>query len=292
MYAAYGLAVRVPFPCPVLLETDAEPDVVVEDGLVPSRLDAPLAGDRTWEAEPERFLVRGGRRAGRFLVEGGTRVTLERTPIAEDGLLAFHLLHSVLAAVLRHRGLLVLHANAAVTPSGAVVIAGESGSGKSTALAALLARGCALLSDDVTALRPAAAGGVEVLPGVPHLHLTEESAAAVGQDISGLPRYPWRRTKATVPAHARMAGAPAPLHALYVLASHSGSDLRVSRLDGVEKFDAVRGCMYGPVLAGQHAGHFGPLAALAGEVTVVRAERPAGRWSVEELCEVFLQPAP
>ena len=287
-YSIYGLTLRLPFPCPVLslAPDDAAPDITVADGRVPRHLAAPLAEAPSWQAEPYRFLLRGGARAGRFLVEDGTRVTLERNPAAEDEMLCFHFLDAVLAAILRQRGWLVLHANAAVTPTGAIAVSGESGAGKSTTLAALLQRGCTMLADDITVLRLGAAGCVEALPGVPQLHLTEEAAEGLGQDIVGLPRYRWRRMKAAVPI--QIASTPAPLRALYLLRSSAQAELQIQTLIGAEKFAALQECVYGPLLPQEHPGQFPLFSAVTEQVTVFRLDRPAGRWSVDEIVEAVL----
>jgi len=49
----------------------------------------------------DRLLIRGGPRAGRFLVEGGCRITLERHPAAEEVRIQHHLTHLVLTALLQ-----------------------------------------------------------------------------------------------------------------------------------------------------------------------------------------------
>jgi len=289
-YTVYGLTLSVPFPCPPLslAPTGARPDVNVIDGAVPRTLTAPLAEGNMWQAEPGRFLFRGGARAGRFLAEGGTCVTLERNPAAEDELLCFYFLDAVLAAILRQRGLLVLHANAAVTPTGAIAVSGESGAGKSTTLAALLQYDCAMLSDDITALRLGDDGQVRVLPGVPLLHLSEDAAAGLGRDISGLPRHQWRRLKAAIPTQAAMATQPALLRALYLLQTHASNDLRVHALTGAEKFTALQGCVYGPLLPQEHPRLFPILAAAAEQVKVCRIERPDALWAVRDVINVIL----
>ncbi len=289
-YIVYTLVVRLPFPCPILpaAPVEAVPDVIVEEGSVAYQLPAPLAEDLRWQAEPDRFLWRGGARAGRFLVEGGQHVTLQRGRATNDEFLVYHFLDAVLAAVLRQRGWLVLHANAAVTPHGAVAISGESGAGKSTTLAALLRQGCTMLADDVTALRLRSDGCVEALPGVPQLHLSEDSAAGLGQDISGLPRRRRQRLKAAVPARSIMAESPALLRALYVLRSYSGEAVRVTALSGAEKFAAVQECIYGPLLPDEHPGQFPLFAAVTDRVAVFRLERPIGRWSIDGVLKAVL----
>jgi hypothetical protein len=89
VYRAYGITFAVPFACPALAAAAGvmAPDVVVREGPVGRTLDDAVVREDRWEAEPGRFLVRGGRRAGRFLVEEG-RVTLDRNPGAEEELLA------------------------------------------------------------------------------------------------------------------------------------------------------------------------------------------------------------
>jgi hypothetical protein len=289
-YTVFDLTLRVPFACPPLAPAlaGAMPDVVVSSGVVPRSLAAPHAEGPIWQAEPGRFLWRGGARGGRFLAEGGSRVTLERNPAAEDEILCFHFLNVVLAAILRQRGCLVLHANAAVTAGGAVVVSGESGAGKSTTIAALLQHGCAMLSDDVTALRLGDAGRVQVLPGVPLLHLGEETAASLGYDIAGVPQHKWRRMKAAIPTHAAMSKGPASLRALYLLQTHEGNDVRVRTLAGAEKFAALQACVYGPLLPEEHPGAFPLLSAVAAQVAIMLVERPVARWAAVDVAKLIL----
>jgi hypothetical protein len=289
IYSIYGLTVRVPFPCMSLTPapTDATTDVVVREGPVPcSLVDAPSTGDG-WQSAPGRVLLHGPESVGRYLIEGGERITLARAPGATDEVLAVQFLDAALAMVLQQRGYAVLHANAAVTPTGAVAIGGESGIGKSTALTALLARGCVMLTDDVTAITQRADSHVEVVPGMPHLHLTVEAAARLGQDISGLPQYPWRRMKAVVPTKTQMASAPAPLRALYVLRIHDEDTVYAQPLCGQEKFAVVQQQLYGPLLPAQHAVLFPLLCAIVRQTAVFLLWRPAHRWALDELVDVI-----
>ena len=252
-YSIYGLIVSVPFQCVSLtpVSFSGKVDVQVVDGMVPTRLeDASISGDY-WQVAPGRVLLYAAACVGRFLVEGGTQVTLQRAPEAQEDVLAVQFLDSAMAMVLMQRGYAVLHANAAVTPTGAVAISGESGAGKTTALSALLARGCTMLTDDITALHQRADGVVEVIPGMPHLHMCADAAENLGHDLSGLPVYPWRRMKSVVPTGIHMAEAAAPLRAIYILKVHDGDELKVQKLQGAEKFSTILKCFYGPLLAEQ-----------------------------------------
>ena len=292
-YTVYGLTLSTPFPCTVLppASPQASPDVTVIEGEVPFQLTAPVVEELRWQAEAGRYLYRGGRRAGRFLVEDGKRVTLQRSPAAEDEMLAFAFLDFVLAAILRQRGLLVLHANTALTPQGAVAISGGSGAGKSTTLTALLQQGCAMISDDITALHLGIGGQIETLPGIPQMHITEDTAQSLNYDISTFPRHQWRRMKAAVPMHEQMAAQPAPLRALYLLEKQDVKEVSVQILSGVEKFSVVQSCVYGPLLPDEHPAIFPLFTALTEQVTVYHIIRPHTRWSVADVTKIILSTA-
>ncbi len=289
-YTAYGITFEVPFRCRGL--TAAEPgtpaEVVVREGTVARALDGPVASDRRWDIAPGRFLLRGGRRAGRFLVRDGS-VIVERNPGAEEDVVARCFTEDVLPVLLRQRGLLVLHANAAVTPRGVVAIAGESGAGKSTTLAALLQRGCAMLADDITALDLTADGHLEVRPGVGRVSLTEAAVDGLGYRFHpGLDRS-WRPTKSALATGESMACHPGRLSAVYVLSTHDGPDARLVALAGLEKFDAVQRCIYGPMLPGEHRGAFPLVQAFMWAVDVYRLRRPVDGWTVPEVADIILE---
>jgi len=290
-YRAFGLTIQVPFACPAL--TPASPaadaaDVVVRERPVPGRLSARRSGDASWDAAPGKFLLRGGRRSGRFLVEAGT-VMLERNRECDEAVLARHFTDQVLAALLRHRGLLVLHANAVQTPDGVVVLGGASGAGKSTTLAALLRRGCRMLSDDVTALRPGrAAGVIEVVPGASQVHLTQDAAEGLGYAVSPAQLQPWRRMKTAISARDSMTGQAGRLRALYVLRPSGGEKVVAARVAGRDKFLALQECLYGPMFAEEHPALFPLMSAVVAAVPFYRLDRPASRWSVDEVAETIL----
>jgi hypothetical protein len=169
-----------------------------------------------------------------------------------------------------------------------VAIAGRSGAGKSTTLAALLDRGCAMLADDVTALACASDGQVEVLPGVARVNLTEAAVNGLGYQ-----RHPGLlesgRTKSALAADPPLMAARAGrLAAIYVLCTHDGPEVIHHELTGLEKFDAVQRCIYGPMLPAEHPGAFPLVQALMLTAAVYRLQRPVHRWSVPEVAGIVL----
>lgn len=287
-YTLFDCIIQTTFPCPMLIPAfdHVSPDVVMIEGRVPMALPDAIAEGENWQASPGKFLWRGGRQAGRFLVEGGQKITLERN-LAVDEKLAGHLLSGVLAALLRQRGMLVLHANTAVTNRGAVTVTGETGAGKSTTLAALLNCGCAMLADDITVLRLGASGLVEALPGIAKLNLCEDAAEMLGHSVDTLPRNPLRRIKVVLPTHDEMVSFPTQLYAIYLLKKTTADKIKLTSLDGSEKFAALMECIYGPFFTEEHPGQFSLFGEIVKQVKIFRLERPTSRWSAHEVAEVI-----
>lgn len=228
-------------------------------------------------------MLRGGGRCGRFLVEEGN-VVFHRSPAAEDDIVAFRFLHSVVAAVFRQRGYLVLHANAALREGGkAVVLSGDSGAGKSTTLAGLLARGYKMLSDDITILRASIHNRMETLPGIPQFHLTEEAANRLGHDVPDSPRFSSRFPKRAIAAAESMANEPAELGCIYLIEKGPVEVLRFDALQGMEKFLALQRCVYGPFFPGEHPEAFPIFGLAARQARLVRIRRPALGWTLESI---------
>ncbi|MBI4869773.1 MAG: hypothetical protein HY816_22770 [Candidatus Wallbacteria bacterium] len=289
-YQVYGLVLRLPFACPLLEEAPpgSTPDVEVTLGVVPERLDSPVDWGRSWQVEPDRYLMRPHWGAGHFLLQRGESITVQAKDGADEELLRFQFLGTVLAALLRQRGLLVMHGMSVETPDGAVTVAGDSGAGKSTALLTLLARGCRMLSDDLSALRLESGGEVSVLPGVPRIHLPRDSADKLNRRVEGLPTHPVRPFKSVLPASHAAAREPALLRKIYVLEPWDGDELRVTALQGGSKLLALKSHCSKPANMLDASGLFGALSDLASRVPVYRVQRPRDLWTCDELASALL----
>ncbi len=127
--------------------------------LLPATRSTPPLGDRV-----ERWSYDGA--AGRALLHEGFRTLFlcDRANgraavwLGEGGELPYHLvalpLLPILSWLLAARGLAVVHAAAVATASGALLIGGRSGTGKSTASLACLDAGLGFLGDDMCVIEP------------------------------------------------------------------------------------------------------------------------------------------
>jgi hypothetical protein len=117
-YTAHGLQINSEVPLPGLLPgLSQEPDVRIRYGSVPLALPNPQAESGNFQAAPDTFLL-GVPDVGRFLVEKGQDILIERFPNCQEDILQLFLLGSAFGALLHQRGLLAMHASTIQTDRG------------------------------------------------------------------------------------------------------------------------------------------------------------------------------
>ena len=84
-----------------------------------------------------------------------------------------------------------------------------------------------------------------------------------------------------------MTGQAGQLRALYLLRPSVGQEVVAARVTG-GKFLALQECLYGPMFAEEHPALFPLMSAVVGTVPFYRLDRPASRWSVDEVAETIL----
>jgi hypothetical protein len=254
--------------------------------LVPRALQAPIATAREFDASEDLFLYRGGNRSARFLVQHGETIVFERNLRWQPDLFGHHLLYPVMAAVLRQRRLLVLHASSVVDKRGAVLVAGEPGAGKSTTVAGLVAKGYRLQTDDVSALRVITKGHIEVLPGISQVHLHDKAADRLPFDMRGLVRHSWHGDKMAMPV-AAVSRSACVVYRIVHIGRHAGQGVRVARITGRDRLPLLLRSLYGPVLMEQIRGNFDLLSRALCAADMLSIERPVDEWSLDAVIDAI-----
>lgn len=141
------------------------PDVVVDEGHVPERLDGAAQGNDYVTVSADGAVLLNVPGLVRILARGGRKIIVDILR-RDDPAAAWRLflLGSGLGYLCHQRGLFPLHAASLDIGGRAAAIAGPSGAGKSTLSLALTACGHALLSDDVTVLRTETGAGPQISP--------------------------------------------------------------------------------------------------------------------------------
>lgn len=280
MYRAYGLTLESAIELPELAKLESveerptSPDVQICLGEVPEYLPGrPVP--RAWlDAVNDVCLLRFNG-IGRFLVERGEKITIQKEEQTSFDDLRGFLLGSVIAAVVHQRGMIPLHISAVLTPRGAIAFTGDSGAGKSTMVAHLnRAMGWPLISDDVSRVFESTVG-YEIESGVHTVKLWKDALNSLGRTSSGLRRDLTRYDKFHAIDSNKFTGGNAPLHALVQL--KWGDSHSTKRLTGRRAFEAVLNSVYRPEV-GRMCGNRDRIVeaamSIAGSISVHELERP------------------
>ena len=275
VYTVFGLNVRSDIPLDELppAAADAAADVDIVEGPVPGSGEEILG----YSAVPGGTLLRI-ERVGRYLIEGGRRITFQRDPQSSERNLRLFLLGSAFGALLHQRGLMPLHANAIIVEGRVVAFSGHSGAGKSTIAAWFHDRGYSIFADDVCVIGLGPDGAPHAYPGIPRIRLWREALEASGRRADDYSRSFDDLDKYDVPTPVGGGQAPLPVDRVYLLgkAAEGGTERGFTRLRGVEAVDALVSNTYrGGYLkaTGRTGDHLMTCVKLAKAISVFRADR-------------------
>jgi hypothetical protein len=281
----FGLNIHSEIPLPGCGATGATADVRIRYGAVPDSLPGAAMIRVCTQTRPGQFLLALDRVA-KYLVEDGTRITIEPAPGVTDDEVRLFLMGAVWSALLLQRGLLPLHGSAIRVKDGAVVFAGPSGNGKSTLTAALMERGYPLIADELCALAVKENSPPVLLPGFPQILLWADSLRKLEKDMRHLAPVRPGLGKYVVPLENDTVGAPLPVERLYVMAVGNKPSFRIKPLQGRNRIHAVIECTYRVKHVAGHGlstSHFKQCCDTARHIDVKRLERPLIPFDLERL---------
>jgi hypothetical protein len=275
-YSIYGLRIHTEIACPGLPfdpHPDGNPDVTIRLlPPVPASSESLENGD--YEVRPGvfRLEIKG---VGRYLVEDGSRISVEPMEGSSADEVRLFLLGSVIGALLYQRGLFPLHGSAVETRWGAMIFVGAQGVGKSTLAAQFHRRGYRLLSDDVCAVTTRL-GELQVLPALAQLRLCADAY----ERLDSLEDARFHVDKFVIPMNEGYCPDPAPLRAIHILADREDGDPQFEVLRGFDRIERLLENLYRPqFLEGQKTQSdlmrlAGQIAQKASMVTVSRKRDP------------------
>ena len=263
-YEAFGLAIRSNRPLPALRRsktTGADLRVEFAEGREPE-VDPLAAGTTPYTGSGSVRACDDGSRVLRYASHGGESVwsmrvsadggSIEvrwRGPIEVADIAAF-VETTGLPTALALRGVPVLHGCAVDTGGAAFLVLGAGGSGKSTLAAAAVARGHAVLTDDIAALDGAGAD-VLVQPGDTYLRMNEDTARALGWDPAELrrvfvtPELPRKLFAPLWSGDGSLCGDARRMAAIFVLGERRSGPLTIDRLAPVDALPVLLRNTYG-----------------------------------------------
>lgn len=290
-YRLYGFRVVSELSFPQLVtETEAmsgAPEIFIQSGTVPEWIAqttdkqyefgeefAWLSNKTTW------LMAEGGRKITYCLKEGGNLMYL-RTYILGYGM-------SMLAM---QRGILSIHCSALCDEDGAVLIAGESGAGKSTVTTAFLESGYRLMADDM-ALVETVDGVTRALPAFPFQKLCRNVVEEKGYDLEKLIYINEEKDKFLVPYEGKFDLTAVPVKAFIMLGLAKGEEVVTQEIEGLGRFHVYANNLFLRHLLGQDK--YKPAIGqrcleMAARVPTYYIGRPAGRDTTKQVTEIALR---
>ena len=219
-YRVFGLKVRSEVRLSALIPTPIDSaDVEIRLGAVPKHQSVEPFGLYVDTDGPILNIAN----VGRFLIANGNEIIVEPHAQASARNVELYLLGSAFGAILHHRHLLPLHANAIEIDGRAIAFMGHSGAGKSTLAAWFADHGYRILSDDVCVVDFDSAGLAYARAGIPRLRLWKDALKVRGISETGLTRSFDGQDKFDMPIIGSGSHDPVRLDAIYLLGKNIGA---------------------------------------------------------------------
>lgn len=219
-YEAFGLSIFSELELPELIEADFDiPDITINLGDTPNTIENDLLPHRPLlSINKTQYLQKLP--VATFFVEDGKKITVSPNNDSDEDSVRLFMFSNAFAAILHQRSFLCLHTSAFNFNAKAILITGESGSGKSTTLMALLQKGHDFFSDDVCVLTKNSETDNYnmVLPSYPGVKLWEDSFEKLQLNLLNetiqlrpeLPKYRINTAK-------NKSASPLPVSAIFIL---------------------------------------------------------------------------
>jgi len=268
-------------------EEAAHTDVRIAFASIPHGLTAPVVSGHRRDAAPGDWLLRLTPEQ-RLRATAGRRITIDAPDDADQSELVRWLRGPATAAILYQRGLVPLHGSAVESNGALLAFLGQSGMGKSSIAAALVAGGATLVTDDLLAVSCDKSGNAVARPGPGELRIPPPTWAALGgEPFRGVRIDPDGKRLAVPKTFQRRR--PRPISALFVL--EYGPSLALAPVDPVELLVRLRRLLARPALPrplGVERAVFAVLGQIARRVRAWRLVRPANGWTLPA-CQALAQ---
>lgn len=286
-YKLFGITVQsdLEFPQLVVSEDTARYDVLIEKTGFSQEIE-----DKT----PQMYCEFGQEYSWlcnatcQIQVYEGNRITYALTGRGNAEWLQTYLLGYGMSMLALQRGLLPIHCSAVANEQGALLIAGESGAGKSTATTAFLKNGYSLMADDM-----AWADGSMVYPAFPYQKLCRDVVEREGYDLKELIYIDEEKDKFLARYRGEFSTEARPIKGFILLHLTREETVTAQELTGFDRFHVYLGNTFLRKLMTKeqkYAPYMGKMGLdMASKVPLLAIGRPVGKDTAEEVVHVALE---
>ncbi len=294
-YKAFGLTFRscIEHPEFVAQPSTSEFDCVISFGSVPPNLNNPDAVGGVYQFKGQQFILRI-EHVGRYLIENGDKITIEKFPKASDRETILFLWASAVAVLLHQRGKLIVHGSSIMHGENAIIFSGSSGSGKSTIASTFAThKGAMIISDDISAISIDPFGIPVVLPGYPLVKLWRDSSDKLGMEWDDSRLIRDKVNKMMVNINDKFVHHAVPLRQFYLLSYKNNGPVAINEVNGYKKLELLTGKIFRKnFLKKQESGTFDiftEASKILPKIRICTLERQHGIGRVDETIEMIEQ---
>lgn len=171
-----------------------------------------------------------------LVVENGEKIGYCLTGAGHPSYLQSYILGYGMSMLAMQRGMLAVHCSAVADEDGAVLIAGESGSGKSTVTTAFLEKGYRLMADDMVVVETAQTGQIMAKPAFPYQKLCRNVAVEKGYCLDDLIYINEEKDKFLVHYEGDFRTTEVPVKSFIMLGVVGGEAVVTQDIKGIDRF--------------------------------------------------------
>ncbi len=235
-YRLYGFRMLSDLKFPQLVVEQEEmgdaPEIVIQAGEVPESI-ASITDKKYVFGETFSWL---SNKTTWLMVEDGEKVTYCLKDGGNEMHLCTYILGFGMSMLAMQRGMLSIHCSALSNEEGAILIAGESGAGKSTVTTAFLEKGYHLMADDMALVEMAQDGCAWARPAFPFQKLCRNVAVNQGYDLEKLIYINEDKDKFLVPYQGKFDLEAVPIKAFIMLGVTENETVVVQEVAGFQRF--------------------------------------------------------
>ena len=291
-YKLYGMHIVSDFELKQLTnlsgtESDLLPQITIQEKELPKELKREqdcyfvIAKEKSYISNSYCYL----------LMENGEKLFYEKKENVTPQLLNAYLLGWGIATLVYQRGELAIHCSCVKKDGRAILISGNSGSGKSTVTNELLKRGYSFMADDMSVVKMIEEE-VIATAAFPYQKLCSDAALACGMPYEEMIYVDEDKDKFLVPCKDIFEDEPVPVKAMVILTRTKEDRINVQELIGADKFRACMDSLFLSPLLGEDL--YKPengvrVMKFASRIPLYQISRPVGRNTKEEIMEEILK---
>lgn len=227
-----------------------------------------------------------------MLIQGGEKIFYERKEGTTSQQLNTYILGWGIAILFHQREQLAIHCSCLERDGRALLISGNSGSGKSTVTDILLAKGFGFMADDMSVVKESENKELLATAAFPYRKLCRDVVQMFGISDDEMIYIDEDKDKFLVPCIGDFVDTPMPIRIMVILKVSNKDKVEVQELVGAEKFQACMDALFLNPLLGEQLyvpEHGKRILQFASRILIYQIERPMGKNSKKEIVDAIFK---